>query len=57
MLSYDQIKDKPRVLLSFTGLTQAEFEELSLAFALAWHKNGRKNKNVNDGSAVDENQN
>lgn len=35
MLSYDQIKDKPRVLLSFTGLTQTEFEELLIAFAFA----------------------
>jgi len=42
MLSYDQIKDKPRVLLSFTGLTQVEFEELLIAFAFAWHKSEQK---------------
>lgn len=38
MLSYDQIKDKPNVLLSFTGLAQAEFEDLLIAFAFAWYK-------------------
>ena len=38
MLSYDQIKNKPNILLAFTGLTQDEFEELLLAFAIAWHK-------------------
>lgn len=42
MLSYDQIKDKPRILLSFTGLTQDEFEELLIAFAFAWHKSEQK---------------
>lgn len=44
MLSYDQIKDKPRVLLSFTGLTQTEFEELLIAFAFAWYKSEQKRK-------------
>ena len=38
MLSYDKIKDNSKVLQSFTGQTQAEFEELIPAFALAWHK-------------------
>ena len=32
MLSYAEIKDKPKVLLSFTGLTRTEFEELLQAF-------------------------
>ena len=32
MLSYDQIKDNPKVLLAFTGLTQSEFDELLDAF-------------------------
>lgn len=44
MLSYDQIKDKPSVLLSFTGLTQTEFEELLIAFTFAWSKSKQKRK-------------
>jgi hypothetical protein len=36
ILCYDQLKDKPTVLLSFTGLTIAEFEELFIAFEQAW---------------------
>ena len=44
MLSYDQIKDKPRVLLSFTGLFQTEFEELLIPFAFAWYKSEQKRK-------------
>jgi hypothetical protein len=35
MLSYDQVKDNPKVLLAFTGHTQAEFEELLDAFTKA----------------------
>ena len=35
MLSYDQIKDNPKVLLAFTGHTQAEFDELLKAFTRA----------------------
>lgn len=44
MLSYDQIKDKPSVLLSFTGLTQTEFEELLTAFAFAWCQSEQQRK-------------
>jgi len=42
MLSYDQIKENPKVLLSFTGLKRAEFEELLIAFSLAWHKSEKE---------------
>jgi len=35
MLSYDQIKDNPKVLLAFTGHTRAEFDELLDAFIKA----------------------
>ena len=38
MLSYDKVKDKPTVLLAFTGLTQPEFEELLVAFGRAWEQ-------------------
>lgn len=31
MISYDQIKNNPQILLAFTGLTQTEFEELLLS--------------------------
>ncbi len=42
MLSYDQIKENPKVLLSFTGLIRAEFEELLIAFSSAWYKSEKK---------------
>ena len=32
MLSYTELKEKPKVLLSFTGLTQTEFETLLAVF-------------------------
>jgi len=32
MLSYDKLKDKPKVLLAFTSLTACEFEKLLVAF-------------------------
>jgi hypothetical protein len=35
MISYDQIKDNPQILLAFTGLTQTEFEELLPSFIKA----------------------
>lgn len=38
MLCYDKVKDKPTVLLAFTSLTTAEFEELLLAFERAWNR-------------------
>lgn len=38
LLSYAEIKENAPVLLSFTGLTQSEFEELKVAFSKAWHK-------------------
>ncbi len=42
MLSYDQIKENSKVLLSFTGLIRAEFEELLIAFSSAWYKSEKK---------------
>ena len=44
MLSYDQIKDNPKVLLSFTGHTQTEFEELIIAFRVAWYRGEKKRR-------------
>lgn len=38
MLCYDKVKDKPNVLLAFTSLTTAEFEELLVAFEHAWKR-------------------
>ncbi len=38
MICYDEIKDKPTVLLSFTSLTKEEFEALLVAFDKAWHQ-------------------
>jgi hypothetical protein len=38
MLSYDQVKNNPKVLMAFTGQTQAEFEELLAAFTKAWEQ-------------------
>jgi len=38
MLSYTELKEKPKVLLSFTGLTQTEFEVLLSAFSDAWRR-------------------
>ncbi len=35
MISYDQMKDNPKVMLAFTGHTQAEFDELLRAFSKA----------------------
>lgn len=32
MLSYDILKDKPKVILAFTSLTVSEFENLLAAF-------------------------
>jgi hypothetical protein len=42
MLSYDQMKDNPKVLLAFTGHTQAEFEVLLGAFSKAWYQLAQK---------------
>jgi hypothetical protein len=44
MLSYDQMKDNPKVLLAFTGHTQAEFEELLDAFTKAWDQMDQEQK-------------
>ena len=38
MLSYTELQTRPKVLLAFTGLTQAEFEALLLAFATVWRQ-------------------
>ena len=37
MLFYQDLKDAPRALRTFTGLDQSEFETLLTAFAVAWH--------------------
>ena len=44
MLSYDNLKDKPTVLLSFTGLTQDEFSDLLTAFAFSWKTETRRQR-------------
>jgi hypothetical protein len=36
MLCYDKVRNKPNVLLSFTSLTEPEFEKLLIAFQHAW---------------------
>jgi hypothetical protein len=43
MINYNQIKNKPNVFLSFTGLTVEEFNELLLNFASAWNNYVYKN--------------
>lgn len=42
MLSYDQLKERPRELLSATGLTRAEYESLRCAFVQAYEREYRK---------------
>lgn len=42
MISYDQIKNNPQILLAFTGLTQTEFEELLLSFIKASYQTEQK---------------
>ena len=37
MLSYQNLKDNPRALRTFTSLDQAEFETLLPSFEAAWH--------------------
>lgn len=41
MLSYDQLKERPRELLSATGLTRAEYESLLCAFVQAYEREYR----------------
>lgn len=48
MLSYDQVKDNPIVLQAFTGHTQAEFEELLVAFAEAWQQLAKEEQSKQD---------
>ena len=36
MLCYQKLQNKPRILLSFTGLTVEEFESLLYSFEIAW---------------------
>jgi hypothetical protein len=36
MFAYDQVKERPKLLLAMTGLSQAEFEQLLLDFHKAW---------------------
>lgn len=38
MLFYMELQTRPKVLLTFTGLTQAEFETLLPAFANVWRQ-------------------
>lgn len=35
-ISYEELKRKPRVLQSLTGLSRKEFEELLVSFSQAW---------------------
>jgi len=37
VLFYQDLKDAPRALRTFTGLDQSEFETLLTSFAMAWH--------------------
>ena len=37
MLSYQDLKDNPRALRTFTSLDQPEFETLLLSFEVAWN--------------------
>ncbi len=37
MLFYQDLKNAPRALRTFTGLDQSEFETLLTSFAMAWH--------------------
>ena len=37
MLSYQDLKDNPRALRTFTSLDQSEFEILLLSFEVAWN--------------------
>jgi hypothetical protein len=36
MFVYDQVKERPKLLLAMTGLTQVEFQKLLLDFYKAW---------------------
>ena len=36
MLSYEDLKQKPKTLMAMTSLTPSEFDELLGAFAAAW---------------------
>ena len=56
MLSYDQVKDKPTILLAFTGQTLDEFEELLVAFTRAWQQITRELHMPRGGTTSDENE-
>ncbi len=36
MFTYNQVKERPTLLLAMTGLTQAEFDQLLPHFQCAW---------------------
>ena len=38
MLNYEQIKNRPRILSSLTGLTPAAFEQLARSFNRAYQQ-------------------
>lgn len=42
MLSYSNLQKEPKLLQAFTGLDEAEFLELLVAFDNAWQANERK---------------
>ena len=44
MLSYEQLKERPREFLSVTGLKRAEFESLLCAFVQAYERKYRGEK-------------
>ncbi len=42
MLSYEQVRNKPRVLQSLSGLNVSEFEQLLVRFEQAWQDDVEK---------------
>ena len=43
MFSYNQVKERPTLLLAMTGLTQAEFDPLLPHFQWAWDQYVQQN--------------
>jgi hypothetical protein len=42
IITYDQVKDKPKLLRAMTGLDQTEFEELLAPFGVAWEDHAQE---------------
>src|SRR5262249_21958389 len=49
LLSYAQVKERPKLLLAMTGLTPAEFEQLCRDFEKAWNEFVRQNSSERAG--------